>query len=195
MSCRVWPRLAAVFSWPCAKNSPRRSTSTRLSVPPCTLHAVHCRRPGQHGGELLAQDLHRHVVYLHVVVVAAEREFRRLGAGGVLEAHVDDVVVARGHRREHAFDGAVVAVDVGHEPNRCAHLHRDRVVSARTRIEPVIYTSCRVRSRVRWCGGGMLQMYTQAAELMCSSLKIDVKSFRTMQHVIQASKLHRAQSI
>ena len=39
------------------------------------LHAVHCRRPGQHGGELLAQDLHRHVVYFYVVVVAAEREF------------------------------------------------------------------------------------------------------------------------
>ena len=138
------------------------------------LHAVHCRRPGQHGGELLAQDLHRHVVYLHVVVVAAEREFRRLGAGGVLEAHVDDVLVARGHRREHAFDGAVVAVDVGHEPHRCAHLHRDQVVSARTRLQAAKYTSCRVRSRAKWCGGGMLQIYTQAAELMHSSPEIDV---------------------
>ena len=50
----------------------------------------------------------------------------------------------------------------------------------------------------------MLQIYTQAAELMHSNHEIDVKSFRTMQHVYaddstkgvqQASKLHRAQSI
>ena len=35
VSYRSWPRLAAMFSYPCAKNGPRTSTSTRITVPPC----------------------------------------------------------------------------------------------------------------------------------------------------------------